>query len=52
MPAVPLYPGTRPYQTLPFQWSLHEVDSEGAVSHREFLAESDVEPGADSLRRW
>ena len=27
LPAVPLYPGTRPYQTIPFQWSLHHVDS-------------------------
>jgi hypothetical protein len=44
MPAVPVYPGTRPYQTMPFQWSLHGVDSEGTVSHREFLAESDADP--------
>jgi hypothetical protein len=44
MPAVLLYPGTRPYQTMPFQWSLHRVDSQRAVSHREFLAESDVDP--------
>ena len=26
LPAVPLYRGTRPYQTIPFQWSLHHVD--------------------------
>jgi hypothetical protein len=44
MPAVPLYPGTRPYQTLPFQWSLHRVGSEGAVSHQEFLANTDADP--------
>jgi Domain of unknown function(DUF2779) len=44
LPAVPLYPGTRPYQTIPFQWSLHRVDSEGTVSHREFLAEGDLDP--------
>jgi hypothetical protein len=31
LPAVPLYPGTYPYQTIPFQWSLHGVDSEGRV---------------------
>jgi Domain of unknown function(DUF2779) len=23
LPAVPLYSGTHPYQTIPFQWSLH-----------------------------
>jgi hypothetical protein len=22
LPAIPLYPGTKPYQTIPFQWSL------------------------------
>jgi hypothetical protein len=44
LPAVPLYPGTRPYQTIPFQWSLHRVDSEGAVSHQEFLADGDLDP--------
>ena len=26
MPPIPLYEGTRPYQTIPFQWSLHAVD--------------------------
>jgi Domain of unknown function(DUF2779) len=44
LPAVPLYPGTRPYQTIPFQWSLHRVDSKGNVSHQEFLAEGDLDP--------
>jgi hypothetical protein len=44
MPAVPLYRGTRPYQMLPFQWSLHQVDSKGTVSHQEFLAEGTSDP--------
>ena len=44
LPAMPLYPGTRPYQTIPFQWSLHRVDSEGTVSHQEYLAEGDLDP--------
>ena len=44
MPAVPLYPGTRPYQTIPFQWSLHRVDANGNTSHQEFLAEGDLDP--------
>jgi hypothetical protein len=44
LPALPLYPGTRPYQTIPFQWSLHRVDSGGAVSHQEFLADADSDP--------
>lgn len=44
MPAIPLYPNTRPYQTIPFQWSLHRVDSQGSIGHQEFLAEGDVDP--------
>ena len=43
-PAIPLYPGTRPYQTVPFQWSLHHVDSELAVTHQAFLAEGAGDP--------
>ena len=44
MPAIPLYPGTRPYQTLPFQWSLHATDGDGTLHHREFLAPGDEDP--------
>ncbi len=51
-PPIPLYEGTRPYQTLPFQWSLHEADANGSLSHREFLADGSGDPRrafADSL---
>jgi hypothetical protein len=44
MPPIPLYVGTRPYQTIPFQWSLHAIDGNGALHHREFLAEGDEDP--------
>lgn len=44
MPPVPLYPGTWPYQTIPCQWSLHVVDHEGILQHREFLAAGDRDP--------
>ena len=40
--AIPEYENTRPYQQLPFQYSLHIVEKEGApLKHREFLAEID-----------
>jgi hypothetical protein len=39
MPPIPLYEGTRPYQTLPFQWSLHAIAEDGVLHHREFLAD-------------
>jgi hypothetical protein len=43
-PAIPLYPGTRPFQRSPFQWSLHHVDEDGNVMHDEFLASGVVNP--------
>lgn len=49
---IPLYPGGRPYQQIPFQWSLHHLDGEGALTHQEFLADGLIDPRsafADSL---
>ncbi len=43
-PALPVYPMTRPYQVIPFQWSLHVVDSTGGLSHREFLHDGADDP--------
>lgn len=43
-PAIPLYPGTRPYQALAFQWSLHWRDATGRLSHDMFLAKGDIDP--------
>ena len=40
-PAIPVYPGTRPYERLPFQWSLHQDDGNGGLTHQDFLAEAD-----------
>ncbi len=45
MSAVPVLDGTRPYQQIPFQWSLH-VDSE----HYEFLAPSKEDPRLEFLK--
>lgn len=44
MPPIPLYEGTRPYQTLPFQWSLHTLDRDGTLLHQEFLAHGASDP--------
>ena len=42
--AIPEFAGTKPYQQIPFQYSLHIIREEGAsVEHREFLAETDDE---------
>jgi hypothetical protein len=43
-PAVPLYPGTRPYEDVPVQWSLHRIDASGGARHDEFLADGAADP--------
>lgn len=43
-PAIPLYPGTRPYQRIPFQWSLHILDSSGQLTHDSFLNDDAEDP--------
>jgi hypothetical protein len=43
-PALPLYRGTRPYQVIPFQWSLHTLDEDGILHHREFLHDGNDDP--------
>jgi hypothetical protein len=43
-PALPVYPGTSPYERIPFQWSVHQDDGQGALRHSEFLAAGDLDP--------
>ncbi len=43
-PALPHYPGTRPYERIPFQWSMHLLDKSGRLSHREFLNPDGQDP--------
>lgn len=43
-PAIPLYPGTRPYEAVPFQWSLQHVDAAGNVGDQAFLADALADP--------
>ena len=31
-PAVPLWPGTRPYQKIPMQWSCHRQEADGTLA--------------------
>ncbi|MDA9986690.1 DUF2779 domain-containing protein [Crocinitomicaceae bacterium] len=39
--AVPVFDGSRPYQQLVFQYSLHIEHENGDIEHREYLAEAD-----------
>ena len=43
-PALPAYVGTRPYQMIAFQWSLHTLDHSGQLRHDYFLAEDSGDP--------
>jgi len=42
--AIPKYAGTRPYQTIPFQWSDHILHRDGTLEHREYLCDEDKDP--------
>ncbi len=43
-PAIPIWAGTRPYQSLPFQWSCHIEQADGELDHAEFLDRSGEPP--------
>ncbi len=42
--AIPRYSGTRPYQSIPFQWSDHIVHKSGKIQHEEYLCREDKDP--------
>lgn len=42
--AVPVWPGTRPYQQIPFQFSLHRLGSDRQLEERSFLDVSGDDP--------
>ena len=50
--AIPLFDGVKPYQQVPFQFSLHVVRSAGAEpEHHAFLAEGRSDPRPEFLRQ-
>ena len=48
--AIPLFDGTKPYQNIPFQFSLHVVDKKGGTKHYSFLAEGQKDPRPEFAR--
>jgi hypothetical protein len=49
---IPLFDGTRPYQQVPFQYSLHRIDEEGGgLRHFEYLAHPGVDPRKEIAER-
>ena len=43
-PAIPVFPGTGPFEQVPFQWSDHVLEPDGTVRHREFLHDEGADP--------
>ena len=41
---IPVWPGTRPYQQMPFQFSLHTLHADGRIEHDEFIDLSGDDP--------
>ena len=47
--AVPKVMGTRPYQQIPFQYSLHILYSDGTLEHKAFLSQDYIDPRRDFI---
>ena len=44
MPGVPMFDNSRPYQQIPFQYSIHfQKEKDGEILHKSYLAESSLE---------
>lgn len=51
-PAIPAYDNSRPYEAIPFQYSLCIVKHEGAeLEHRSYLAPGDKDPRPEILKQ-
>ncbi len=49
---IPLYDDTRPYQQVPFQFSLHVIrEAGGELEHHEFLADGSENPQKEFIER-
>ena len=49
-PAIPRYAHTRPFQTIPFQWSDYLLHGDGTLEHREYLCAEDKDPREEFIQ--
>jgi len=49
--AIPIFDQSRPYQKIPFQYSLHIQDENSSVKHFDFLARREKDPRPELLDR-
>ena len=50
MPAIPVYPNTRPYRPIPIQWSNHIESKDGSVRHESYLCTDSRDPREEVAR--
>ncbi len=51
-PAIPLFDNSKPYQQIPFQFSLHyQKSKDSTLQHSEFLAEAGQDPRPEFIER-
>jgi hypothetical protein len=51
MPAIPVFPYTRPYRPMPFQWSNHIEYEDGTVVHHHYLCTDGRDPREELAER-
>jgi hypothetical protein len=49
--AVPIFDNSKPWQQIPFQYSLHIEKENGEIEHREFLSDSNDDPRPKLLKQ-
>lgn len=49
-PPVPRWPGARPFEQFPTQWSMHVLQADGTLTHSQFLHRADTDPREDFAR--
>ncbi|UTJ05710.1 DUF2779 domain-containing protein [Arcobacter roscoffensis] len=49
--AVPQYKGLKPFEQIPFQYSLHIEYKDGTLGHKEFLAQDGIDPREKIVKR-
>lgn len=49
--AIPQYKGLKPFEQIPFQYSLHIEYEDGTLVHKEFLAQDGIDPREQIVKR-
>ncbi len=48
---IPPFDGLHPYQQVPFQYSIHRLEQDGTMTHKEFLHTDNSHPGLPLLKQ-